>query len=401
MTETPYYLPKGFRYAGVAARIKESGKSDVALFVSDVPAVAAGVYTQNQVVAAPVKLCRSKTPSAATRAVIVNSGNANACTGAQGDADAAQMCSVTADACQFDLEAHNCLVMSTGIIGRQLPMDKVASGIAAAASRLSDSTDAFLNAADAILTTDAGRKVRTAEFQLGDQTIRLAAVAKGAGMIGPNMATMLCLVLTDAALEPADAQELLQATADRSFNNISVEGHTSTNDTMLLLANGLASNGPLTADQRQEFAVQLDRLCIELATMIPTDGEGATHLLEIRVRGAASDADARKISHTVASSNLVKTAIYGSDPNWGRIVSAAGYAGPTIDVNRLSLQINGLPLFTAGEPIKFDASTASQSIRDSFTTVIDLQVGDGPGACTHWTSDLSLDYVRFNSEYTT
>ncbi len=400
-----YHLPLGFRFAGVSASIKKKlGTKDIALIVSDVPAVAAGVYTQNQVVAAPVVLCRGRTPLATARAVVVNSGNANACTGTRGDTDARRMCQLVAESIgsgsrQFN--AEQTLVMSTGVIGHFLPMEKVEAGIKLAATELAVGETAFLNAADAILTTDVARKVTTRAAELGGKQIHIAGMAKGAGMIGPNMATMLCCVVTDAKLSAPQAQRLLANAANKSFNNISVEGHTSTNDSMLLLANGESGGEELTPSEEALFAEHLEEMCIELAKQIPADGEGSAHLIEVRVQGAQSDGDARKISHCVASSNLVKTAVHGSDPNWGRIVSAAGYAGPTIEPAQLALKINGIALFAGGEPLAFDARHASQSIRDNHTTLIELTVGNGPGVCTHWTSDLGVNYVRFNSEYTT
>ncbi|MGN6545616.1 MAG: bifunctional glutamate N-acetyltransferase/amino-acid acetyltransferase ArgJ [Aureliella sp.] len=401
-------LPVGFRYASVAAAIKtRAGAKDLTLVVSDRPASAAGVYTQNQVVAAPVVLCRGRTPMADARAVVVNSGNANACTGVRGMQDAQRMCQVAAEAISQHspagqaVRSDQLLVMSTGVIGRFLPMEKIEPGIKAAAEQLATGENAFHDAADGILTTDKGRKVTCRTMQTEGRTIRIAGMAKGAGMIGPNMATMLCCVLTDAPLSADQAQQLLKRAADKSFNNISVEGHTSTNDTMLLLANGAAGGEPLAGGALEEFAENLEAMCIELAKQIPADGEGATHLIEVDVRGASSDSDARQIAQTVACSNLVKSAVFGCDPNWGRIVSAAGYAGVPIDLSRLELQLNGLLLFQCGEPVAFDAKAASQAIRDQHLTHIQLIVGDGPGQCRHWTSDLTLDYVRFNSEYTT
>lgn len=398
-------LPQGFRFAGTSCGIKtKPNTKDITLIVSDVPATAAGVYTQNQVVAAPVILCRERTPSDKLRAVVVNSGNANACTGAKGLEDAGYMTRLTAQACssQADpIHEDQVLVMSTGVIGRFLPIEKIEQGIEAASKLLQSDEAGFLSAADGILTTDAGRKVTHRTCQVGERTIQISGMAKGAGMIGPNMATMLCCVTTDAPLNANDAQALLTDVANRSFNNISVEGHTSTNDTMLLLANGMAGGDPLHGEELEAFRAHLTDMCIELAKQIPADGEGATHLIEVRVTGASSDSDARTISHEVASSNLVKTAIYGSDPNWGRIVSAAGYAGVPIETGKLCLKINGLSLFENGEPIAFDAKQASQSIREQHTALIELSVGSGPGICTHWTSDLTVEYVRFNSEYTT
>ncbi|MCC7335826.1 MAG: bifunctional glutamate N-acetyltransferase/amino-acid acetyltransferase ArgJ [Pirellulaceae bacterium] len=405
-----YYLPQGFRFAGVSAAIKKKpGTKDIAVIVSDVPAVAAGVYTQNQVVAAPVVLCRSRTPLSTARAVVVNSGNANACTGARGDADARRMCEVLAAALDDHaagsagdgVNAEQALVMSTGVIGHFLPMEKIEAGIGQAVGCLAAGERAFLDAADAIMTTDAARKVTTRRAELGGKVIHIAGMAKGAGMIGPNMATMLCCVTTDAKLTAEQAQRLLTSAANKSFNNISVEGHTSTNDTMLLLANGCSGGTELTGNEEAQFADHLEAMCIELAKQIPADGEGSAHLIEVSVRGAQNDSDARQISHAVASSNLVKTAVHGGDPNWGRIVSAAGYAGPPIETTMLSLKVNGIELFAAGEPVAFDAKLASASIRQNHSTIIELTVGSGAGTCTHWTSDLGVDYVRFNSEYTT
>ena len=401
-----HYLPKGFRFAGVTSGIKtRAGAKDVTVIVSEVPAVAAGVYTQNQVVAAPVVLCRSRTPLTTARAIVVNSGNANACTGTQGDADARRMCELVAESCSAKLgdsiSAEQVLVMSTGVIGRLLPMAKVEAGIRQAADSLAVGEAAFLDASDGIMTTDASRKVTSRSCTVAGRQIHIAGMAKGAGMIGPNMATMLCCILTDAPLTAEQSQRMLTAAANKSFNNISVEGHTSTNDTMILMANGAAGGETLSGKDEAAFAEHLEAMCIELAKQIPSDGEGATHLIEISVTGAQSEADARKISKEVANSNLVKSAVFGGDPNWGRIVSAAGYAGVPIETKRLDLQINGIPLFKSGEPIAFDAKTASRSIKENHTTLIELNVGSGTGTCKHWTSDLTLDYVRFNSEYTT
>ncbi len=401
-----HYIPLGFRFAGVSCGIKSRANTkDLTIIASDLPAAAAGVYTQNQVVAAPVVLCRSRTPQHSARAVVINSGNANACTGARGAADAHRMCEMLAAGCSGSLDQpllpEQTLVMSTGIIGRFLPMEKIEAGIQQASASLAAGEAAFLDAADGILTTDAGRKVTSRCCTVADREIRIAGMCKGAGMIGPNMATMLCCILTDAPLAAAQAQRLLTAAANKSFNNISVEGHTSTNDTMLLIANGAAGGEVLTGAAEFAFVEHLEAMCIELAKQIPADGEGATHLIEISVSGARSDADARQVAHAVANSNLVKAAIFGGDPNWGRIVSAAGYAGVPIETDRLDLQINQIELFKAGEPVAFDAPAASRSIRGNHTTLVELNVGGGAGQCRHWTSDLTVDYVKFNSEYTT
>ncbi len=399
------HLPKGFRFAGVSAGIKSrAGAKDVALIVSDTPCTAAGVYTTNQIVAAPVVLSRSRTPSNRLRGIVINSGNANACTGTQGDKDAAEMTALAAKSVKLQGQSseQDFLVMSTGIIGRHLPMDKIRTGITQAATELGSSETHFLNAVDGIMTTDAFRKIADRTAWSSQGTHALVGMCKGAGMIGPKMATMLAIVVTDAPLDCFQAQRMLQAAANRSFNCISVEGHMSTNDSLVLLASTPTEDRPALSDADAAiFEAELTELCIELAKKIPDDGEGATHLIEIQIRGANTDADADAIARSIALSNLVKTAITGGDPNWGRIVSAAGYAGVPIQPKRTALKINGLPLFDAGEPLPFDAKTVSQSIRSQKLTLIELQVGLGPGTATHWTTDLNSEYVRFNSEYTT
>ncbi|MDZ4849198.1 MAG: bifunctional glutamate N-acetyltransferase/amino-acid acetyltransferase ArgJ [Pirellulaceae bacterium] len=404
-------LPKGFRFAGVACGIKSrQGALDLTLIVADNECTAAGVYTTNQVVAAPVVLSRSRTPSQQFRGIVVNSGNANACTGAKGMTDALEMSKLAASAVADKklagtTAAHEdqWIVMSTGIIGRFLPMDKIANGIRQAAAELATGEHAYLNAADGIMTTDIARKIASRQVKLpSGKSISIVGMAKGAGMIGPKMATMLGCLITDATFGADQAQRLLQQSADRSFNCISVEGHTSTNDSLVLLATKPTSDQPgLDESDEAVFSVALTELCIELAKKIPDDGEGATHLIEITIRGASSDADADRIARSVALSNLVKTAITGGDPNWGRIVSAVGYAGVPIKPEVLSLHLNGFHLFDRGEPLEFEAKAVSQSIRGQKLTEIELLVGYGRGTAKHWTTDLNAEYVRFNSEYST
>lgn len=386
-------LPPGFTYAGVACGIKASGRPDLALIRCDPPAVAAGVYTQNVVCAPPVHLDRSRTPLADCLGVVINSGNANACTGDQGMQDAIAMADQAGEA--MGGCGQKVLVMSTGIIGQRLPMHAIREGIRSAAAGLGSETGDFQRAAEAILTTDKGTK--TAARAAGP--FQLAAMAKGAGMIGPKMATMLAVVMTDAQLAPATAQQMLEAAADVSFNCVRVEGHTSTNDTMLLLASGQA--GPPDDAQQAELQIKLNQMCIELAKQIPADGEGATHLMEVQVTGSDCTAEARRIAEAVADSPLVKTAITGNDPNWGRICSAAGYAGVPFPIEQLSLTLNGIDLFRHGEPVAFDEAAASKSMQSSDCVSIKLVVGDGAGKATIWASDLTVEYVKFNSEYTT
>lgn len=403
-------LPKGFRFAGVACGIKSrQGARDVTLIVSDKECTAAGIYTTNQVVAAPVVLSRTRTPSQQFRGIVVNSGNANACTGSRGMSDAREMSRLAAEALADAMpeaplvHEDQWIVMSTGIIGRFLPMDKIANGIRQAAAELATGEQAYLNAADGMMTTDIARKIADRKIQLpSGQIVCIVGMAKGAGMIGPKMATMLGCLITDATLTSLQAQRILQKSADRSFNCISVEGHTSTNDSLVLLATKPTEN-VLALNQADEavFAAALTELCIELAKKIPDDGEGATHLIEITIQGAANDADADRIARSVALSNLVKTAMTGGDPNWGRIVSAVGYAGVPIRPEILSLHLNGIHLFDRGEPLPFDAKVVSASIRGRKLTEIELLVGYGSGTAKHWTTDLNTEYVRFNSEYST
>ena len=320
-------LPAGFRYAGIACGIKPSGKPDLSLIATDRPVAAAGLYTQNQIVAAPVGLCRQRTPSAAIRAVVTNSGNANACTGQQGFADAQEMCDRVARC--LGCRTEEVLVMSTGVIGELLPMPKIRQGIESAVDALGAGQCDFDRCADAILTTDRDRKTVTRVVQCGGTAYTVAAMAKGAGMIAPNMATMLSTILTDAPLSPNAATAVLKTAAQQSFNRVSVDGHTSTNDTLLLLASG--HDDPLAGAALDEFTEQLCTVAVELAKMLVADGEGASHVMSIRVLGAADDPAALTIAKTVAASQLVKTAITGGDPNWGRIVSAAGYANAKIN----------------------------------------------------------------------
>jgi glutamate N-acetyltransferase/amino-acid N-acetyltransferase len=290
--------------------------------------------------------------------------------------------------------------MSTGIIGHPLPMEKIAAGIELAAPQLDNTPAAFALAADGILTTDRARKVASRSLQIDGKTYHLAGMAKGAGMIAPNMATMLAAVMTDAPLNISDAQHLLRDAAAMSFNRVSVDGHTSTNDTLLLLSSGQAAP-PLLGNGLDAFAAELRSLCIELAKQLPADGEGAQHVLQLVVRGAETEEDAELIARTVAASPLVKTAITGGDPNWGRIISAAGYAGPTISPEKMSLRIMGTTTFQDGGPVAFEAAELSQRMREAHFVDVELIVGEGAGKARFWASDLTLDYVRFNAEYTT
>lgn len=392
-------IPRGFRLAGVHCGLKsDPRREDIALCVAD-RCTAAGVYTRNLIVSAAVTLDRARTPSDDVRAVVVNSGNANACTGEQGHRDAEKMTDLAAAAC--GARADQVLVMSTGVIGERLDMEKITQGIRAAAQSLGDDGSSLLAAARGIMTTDTVPKISGRTITLDGKPVQITGLAKGSGMIGPRMATMLALVMTDADLPVDLGQPLLGRVVDETFNCISVEGHTSTNDTVLLLASGKSGAGPSDDESRVCFVSALRDVCLELARSIPADGEGATHLIEIEVLGCASRDDARHIARTIANSALVKTAIAGADPNWGRIVSAAGYAGVDFDPQAADLTLNGTTLYRQGTPVAFDAALVSASIRNSRETKIRLKVGNGDAGIRFWTSDLTADYVSINADYHT
>jgi glutamate N-acetyltransferase/amino-acid N-acetyltransferase len=393
-------VPAGFLMHGVHGGIKKNAaKEDFTLIHCPKGATAAGVYTQNLVFAAPVGFDRPRTPSANIRVVAINSGNANACTGERGMHDCQEMARLAAAACGED--ESTALVMSTGVIGVFLPMDKIANGAKLSAAKLGSDEASFLAAARGIMTTDQFHKVVGKELEIGGRTIRLAGICKGAGMIGPHMATMLAVMLTDAPLAPATAQQVLKAAADESFNCISVEGHMSTNDTLLLVASGAAGGAPLGGSDLQKFQAALTEACIELAQQIPDDGEGASHLIHIQIKGCKDRTSAQQIARTVANSALVKTAVSGADPNWGRIVSAAGYAGIPFKPEGVGLIVNGHELYRAGAPVAFDAKTVSTAIKSERKTQITLTFTEGTAEGKFWTSDLNVNYVRFNADYTT
>lgn len=393
-------LPKGFQAAGVYTGVKRNPqKLDLTLIVSESPCVAAGVFTQNLVFAAPVKLCRERTPSESIRAVIINSGNANACTGDQGDRDANQMAALTASA--VNCNATDVLVLSTGVIGELMPMEKIVPGITAVAGRLAADEDAIVAAARGMMTTDTRPKICSRTVSIDGKSITLCGIAKGAAMIGPNLATMLAVVMTDAKLNLADANEGLKDAADESFNCISVEGHTSTNDSVLLLANGAAGGPALTGDALAKFQATLVEVCEDLAQSIPADGEGATHLITVEVHGCRTRDEAIQIAKTVADSPLVKTAVAGNDPNWGRIVSAAGYAGVPFDASKVCLHLNGSLLYERGQPVPFDGDAVSNAMAADRNTGIVLLFEEGDQSARFWTSDLTAEYVRLNADYRT
>lgn len=389
-----WILADGFRFAGIVGGLRsEPNRRDIAVVISDRPAAAAGVFTQNRVCAAPVHVSRARLPRADARAIVICSGNANACTGEQGMADARRMTELVAK--DLGCSPEQVLVASTGVIGRPLPMAILEAGIPKAVAAAKPGAAALSDAAHAILTTDTKIKVSSRKF--GPHAI--AGFAKGAAMIGPNMATMLGFVTTDAAVAPADIQRLLKDAVEPTFNCISVEGHTSTNDTVFLMANGI---GPqLQGTQLEAFAVAIREVCADLARQIAADAEGANHLITINVVGTRSNAEARTIAKSIAESALVKTAVFGADPNWGRIVSAAGYAGIPFDEKDLSLTVGPFLLYEKGRPLPFDAAAVSGYLKTNREVTFDLTFTLGAGRCTFFTCDLTHEYVTLNADYTT
>jgi len=389
--------PEGFLAAGVCAGIKERGE-DVALIFSERPASAAGVFTTNVVQAAPVIISRARIPRGTGRAIVVNSGNANACTGEQGLRDARAMAAEAARL--LGISEDDVLAASTGIIGRRLPMDKVSAGISQAVRSLS--RDGGASAARAIMTTDTRPKEASAEVSVGGSKVGIGGMAKGAGMICPNLATMLAFITTDAAVSPEMLQACLLRSAEVSFNCLTIDGDSSTNDTAIILANGAAGNSAIDSEGPGLSAFQeaLDAVTAFLAKQIARDGEGATKLIEVTVKGARSFEDARRIAKAVANSPLVKTAMFGCDPNWGRVLAAAGSAGVRFDPKAVNLLLGPTPLLRRGEPVDFREDEARELLRKPEVNVL-LEIGAGPASATVWTCDFSYDYVRINAEYHT
>ncbi|MGQ9887217.1 MAG: bifunctional glutamate N-acetyltransferase/amino-acid acetyltransferase ArgJ [Aggregatilineales bacterium] len=391
----------GFKAAGVHCGLKKDDRLDLALIVSDRSCAAAGVFTTNQLKAAPVRYDQEllRRSSAAVRAVVVNTGSANACTGPQGYENARAMAQCVAE--RMGYTADETLVLSTGVIGVQLPMDKIRAGIAQAAGALGDNWQA---AAQAIMTTDTRPKLASVTMTDASGVYQIAGIAKGAGMIAPNMATMLGVIVTDAVLSPSEARAALSASVAVSYNRILVDGDMSPNDTVLLLANGASGTKP----DMDAFQQALTALCTHLAQAIVRDGEGATKFIALEVRRATDDTAARQIAHTIATSALVKTAFYGNDANWGRIIAAAGRSGAPFDPSRAQLQMASIVdghrqavlLFDAGVPADYSEALAAAIIGASDVQVT-LDCGLGSGEATVWTCDLSHDYVTINGAYRT
>lgn len=390
--------PQGFKAAGVKTGIKSLKKEDVAIIYSEQRAVVAGMYTLNKMCAAPVTVTKQHFADGYGQAVVVNSGCANACTGDQGMQDALQMVEETAKA--LGIPANDVAVSSTGVIGTFLPMDKVAVGIRQAAALLSDK--GHDTTMQAIMTTDTFVKEISIEVPLGDKIVYIGGMAKGAGMIEPNMATMLGFITTDAAIAPAMLEKALKEAVERSFNAITVDGDTSTNDMVLVFANGKAGNAPIETEGASyaAFYEALEYVCIYLAKQIIRDGEGATKFLEITVAGAKDFAEAKLAAKSIANSPLVKTAFFGQDPNWGRIVAAAGYSGAMLEQTKVALWIGGHQIVARGKGTGFAGEELKQVMAER-DIAITLDLGVGTAQATVWTCDLSYEYVRINGEYTT
>lgn len=391
----------GFRASGVACGLKNRDALDLALVCSSTPCRAAAVFTTNRFPAAPVLYDRRilAQNSDSLRAVVVNSGCANACTGAAGLQNSRKSAEIAAKALEVPLESV--FVMSTGIIGLQLPMSIMARGITMAVSSLS--ADGGHAAAQAIMTTDTRPKEAAVRVELGGQLVTVAGMAKGSGMIHPRMATMLSLIVTDAAVEIELLDQALRQAVERSFHRITVDGDTSTNDTVLLMANGAAANPQIATDDSENyhrFAEALACVCTALAQAIVRDGEGATKFVEIKVQGAVSQEQALQAAMSVANSSLVKTALFGEDANWGRVIAAVGYSGVEVDPNRTALWFGSQQLVREGQPLPIDEGRV-KAILSSTDITITVDLGLGAGETTVWTSDLSHDYVSINAHYRT
>ena len=389
----------GIRAAGLHAGIKAADAKDVALIVTDTPATAAGVFTKNSVTAAPVLVCREHLSDGTAQAVIVNSGNANACTGEVGMANARRMAAVTAE--QLGIDANLVLVSSTGVIGQQLPMVTIESGIQAAAHALS--TEGGADAAEAIMTTDTHPKSVAVEIEIGDTPVRIGGIAKGSGMIAPNMATMLSYLTTDARINAETLQAALNRVVDDTYNLLTVDTDRSTNDTVLILATGHAANAEIVTANGENYEAFCDGLqcvCTELVKMLARDGEGATKLVEVIVKHAQNRDDAEKAARAVAESPLVKTAVFANDANWGRIMMAIGKSGAEFDPYQVDVWLADYRLVKNGMDAGYDEDKATALFaQDPVRITIDLRAGDTE--ITMWTCDYSYDYIRINADYRT
>ncbi len=400
----PLTKVSGFQASGVTCGLKASGNKDLALIVSDRPCTWAATFTTNAFCAAPVlydKALLKQSGGRELRAVLINAGIANAVTGQRGLQDAEAM----ARRAEFEasLPHGSVAVMSTGVIGHLLPMEKIEMGIIQAVESLSPAGGA--DAAEAIMTTDTVPKSAFVQIEVGGRQISIGGISKGSGMIHPNMATMLATLVTDAPVAPADLDAALHYAVNRSFNRVSVDGDTSTNDTVIAMASGAAGNESLTGEGLAQFTVALSDVCVDLAKQIARDGEGATKLIEIQIKGAKSEEDAAKAAATLATSPLSKTAIFGADPNWGRFLAAIGRSGAAVDPTAAALWLTAegaqAQMLEQGRPLPFDAPALSAAIRASSNVIITADLGVGEAETSYWTCDLSYKYVEINAEYHT
>jgi len=398
-TAPPFQVP-GFRAAGVACGIKPSGALDLALIASDVPASAAAVFTRSTVVGAPVQLSRQRVRSGRARAVVVNSGCSNVAMGERGRRDALAMTAAAAE--RLDAPERQVLVASTGVIGEPLPMTRVRRGVRAAADALRPG--GFGDAARAILTTDTVPKHASARFRIGRREVTVAGIAKGVGMIEPDMATMLAFLVSDAAATPAFLRKALREACGQSFNRLTVDGEGSTSDTVVLLAGGAAGNPPLAGPRSpgaRRFAEALAAVSGDLARQLARDGEGATKLVDVRVTGARSHRDAERAARRIANSMLVKTALFGGDPNWGRILQTVGAGRVPLRLARTRVRLGGVLVFRDGASAGPAARRRAERALRGSEVSIEVDLGLGRGRAQLWTCDLSYDYVKINAEYTT
>lgn len=395
-------LPRGFRFSATACGLKKTGALDLALLSSDVPASAAAVFTQNLVVAAPVTVSRAnlKASGGRMRAVIINAGNANCATGTAGHA--ASLRTVDETAKRLRCAPAEVFVCSTGVIGVPLAVEKILRALPGVVQNRRPSARSFAELSLAICTTDTRPKTASTSFKIGGKRVHLVGCAKGAGMIHPNMATTLAFVTTDAAISPVLLQKTLAAVTQRTFNAISIDGDTSTNDTLLVLANGESGAPAIRANTgaHRAFTHALEEVCHSLALQIVADGEGAQRVIEILVRGAKTEAAARQIAQTIATSPLVKTAFAGGDPNWGRIFAAAGRSGVKFEPNLVDIRMAGIPVLRRGQPLDFNERVASNRLLEKHVEIV-FDLHAGRASARYWTCDFTAEYVRINASYRT
>ena len=390
--------PKGFQASGVKAGIKKSGNLDVAVIYTEKKAAVAGTFTKNAVAAAPVHVSKAVVATHTAHAIVANAGCANACTGVKGETDAAAMQKIAADA--LGCTSADVIVGSTGIIGQLLPMDKVERGIHAAVKALS--ADGSVDAGNAIITTDTYSKAGATSVMIGGKEVRFGIIAKGSGMIRPDMATVLCFITTDADIDGVLLQDALSEVIEHSLNMISIDGDMSTNDMAIVLANGAAGNPKITEKNAdyETFKETLLALCQGISEKIAADGEGATKFITVHVKGAKSFADAKTVGMSVANSPLVKTAFFGEDPNWGRVICAVGYAGVPMNPNHTTVKFGGIPVYADGMGVSYDVD-ALRAVMTAHDIVVEIDLKDGMEEAKVWTCDFSYEYVKINGEYHT